>query len=54
MASQNMRAHKVASDLWKSGDTMSDMSHSSTGPVWVPAERRLREAAENVRQFEEW
>lgn len=28
VAEQNMRAHQVATDLWKPGDSMSDMAHS--------------------------
>jgi tetratricopeptide (TPR) repeat protein len=28
VANQNMKAHGIASDLWKTGDSMSDMAHS--------------------------
>jgi tetratricopeptide (TPR) repeat protein len=54
VANQNMRAHQVASDLWKSGDSMSDMSHSlDWGQYGFLQQGDYAKAAENVRRFEE-
>jgi tetratricopeptide (TPR) repeat protein len=54
VANQNMRAHQVASDLWKSGDSMSDMSHSlDWGQYGFLQKGDYAKAAENVRRFEE-
>jgi len=54
VANQNMRAHRVASDLWKSGDTMGDMSHSlDWGQYGFLQKGDYAKAAENVRRFEE-
>jgi hypothetical protein len=54
VASQNMRAHQVASDLWKSGDSMADMSHSlDWGQYGFLQKGDYGKAAENVRRFEE-
>jgi tetratricopeptide (TPR) repeat protein len=54
VASQNMRAHQVASDLWKSGDSMADMSHSlDWGQYGFLQKGDYAKAAENVRRFEE-
>jgi tetratricopeptide (TPR) repeat protein len=54
VANQNMRAHQVASDLWKSGDSTSDMSHSlDWGQYGFLQKGDYARAAENVRRFEE-
>jgi tetratricopeptide (TPR) repeat protein len=54
VANQNMRAHQVASDLWKSGDSMGDMSHSlDWGQYGFLQKGDYAKAAENVRRFEE-
>jgi tetratricopeptide (TPR) repeat protein len=54
VSNQNMRAHQVASDLWKSGDSMSDMSHSlDWGQYGFLQKGDYAKAAENVRRFEE-
>jgi tetratricopeptide (TPR) repeat protein len=54
VANQNMRAHGVASDLWKSGDSMGDMSHSlDWGQYGFLQKGDYAKAAENVRRFEE-
>jgi tetratricopeptide (TPR) repeat protein len=54
VASQNMRAHQVASDLWKAGDSMSDMSHSlDWGQYGFLQKGDYAKAAENIRRFEE-
>jgi tetratricopeptide (TPR) repeat protein len=54
VANQNMRAHQVASDLWKSGDNMGDMSHSlDWGQYGFLQKGDYAKAAENVRRFEE-
>jgi len=54
VAQQNMRAHQVASDLWKSGDSMGDMSHSlDWGQYGFLQMGEYARAAENVRRFEE-
>lgn len=54
VASQNMRAHQVASDLWKSGDSMGDMSHSlDWGQYGFLQKGDYAKGAENVRRFEE-
>jgi tetratricopeptide (TPR) repeat protein len=54
VANQNMRAHQVASNLWKSGDSMSDMSHSlDWGQYGFLQKGDYAKAAENVRRFEE-
>jgi tetratricopeptide (TPR) repeat protein len=54
VANQNMRAHQVASDLWKTGDSMSDMAHSlDWGQYGFLQKGDYGKAAENVRRFEE-
>jgi tetratricopeptide (TPR) repeat protein len=54
VASQNMRAHQVASDLWKTGDSMGDMAHSlDWGQYGFLQKGDYAKAAENVRRFEE-
>ncbi len=54
VALQNMRAHQVASDLWKSGDSMSDMSHSlDWGQYGFLQKGDYAKGAEDVRRFEE-
>jgi tetratricopeptide (TPR) repeat protein len=54
VANQNMRAHQVASDLWQSGDSMGDMSHSlDWGQYGFLQKGDYAKAAENVRRFEE-
>jgi tetratricopeptide (TPR) repeat protein len=54
VSNQNMRAHQVASDLWKNGDSMSDMSHSlDWGQYGFLQKGDYAKAAENVRRFEE-
>ncbi len=54
VSSQNMRAHQVASELWKEGDSMGDMSHSlDWGQYGFLQKGDYAKAAENVRRFEE-
>jgi tetratricopeptide (TPR) repeat protein len=54
VANQNMRAHQVASDLWKPGDSMGDMSHSlDWGQYGFLQMGDYVRAADNVRRFEE-
>ncbi len=54
VANQNMRAHQVASDLWKEGDSMGDMSHSlDWGQYGFLQKGDYAKAAENSRRFEE-
>jgi len=54
VSSQNMRAHQVASDLWKTGDSMGDMSHSlDWGQYGFLQKGDYAKASEGIRRFEE-
>jgi tetratricopeptide (TPR) repeat protein len=54
VANQNMRAHQVASDLWKSGDSMADMSHSlDWGQYGFLQKGDYAKGAEGISRFEE-
>ncbi|MGH9322726.1 MAG: tetratricopeptide repeat protein [Vicinamibacteria bacterium] len=51
---QNMRAHEVASELWKSGDSMSDMRHSlDWGQYGFLQRGDYAKAKDAIERFEE-
>ena len=54
VALQNMRAHQVASDLWQTGDEMSDMAHSlDWGQYGFLQKGDYGKAREGIARFEE-
>src|SRR3990172_3571675 len=54
VANQNMRAHRVASDLWQAGDEMSDMAHSlDWGQYGFLQKGDYGKAREGIAGFEE-
>lgn len=54
VANQNMRGHGVATDLWKHGDSMGDMSHAlDWGQYGFLQMGDYEQARENIARFEE-
>jgi tetratricopeptide (TPR) repeat protein len=54
VASQNMRAHQVATDLWQSGEEMSDMAHAlDWGQYGFLQKGDYGKAREAIARFEE-
>ncbi len=54
VSNQNMRAHQVASDLWQTGDQMSDMAHSlDWGQYGFLQKGDYGKAREAIARFEE-
>ena len=54
VANQNMRAHRVASDLWQAGDEMNDMAHSlDWGQYGFLQKGDYGKAREGIARFEE-
>jgi tetratricopeptide (TPR) repeat protein len=54
VANQNMKAHQIASDLWKAGDSMSDMAHSlDWGQYGYLQEGDYAKGRSGIARFEE-